>query len=239
MKSLILASGFGTRLYPLTITKAKGLLEYKGKPLISYIVDSIPQGIDILVNVNQKFEADFRQWQKTLSREITLCVEPVLTEEQSLGACGSVNYWVKEKNITEDLLVVASDNYFEFDMNRFIRAFNGRDGAKNTLIAVHDIGDRSKAHQYGVVRLDGHRIVEFEEKPAEPKSSLIATACWILPARVLPILSEFCATGRKDNLGSFIAYLLTREEVHAYPFTELWLDVGSFEVYRSLQEARS
>ena len=41
MKSIILASGFGTRLYPLTIDKPKCLLEYKGKPIINHIVDKI------------------------------------------------------------------------------------------------------------------------------------------------------------------------------------------------------
>jgi glucose-1-phosphate thymidylyltransferase len=229
MKSLILASGFGTRLYPLTVTKAKALLEYKGKPLISHIVDKIPQDIDILVNTNKKFEADFHRWQDTTVRAITLCVEPVFTEEQTFGAVGSMDYWIKTKNIADDLLVIAGDNYFEFDLRQFIAAYNG----KNALVAVSDIGDKSKASQFGVVRLDGQRIVEFEEKPAQPKSSLIATACYILPPRIFPLLSKYSAQGKKDNLGNFISYLVGRDEVHAYAFTDLWLDIGSIEVYQS------
>jgi glucose-1-phosphate thymidylyltransferase len=231
MKSLILASGFGTRLYPLTTTRAKGLLEYKGKPLISHIVDKIPQDIDILLNTNKKFEADFHSWQDTIGRMVTLCVEPVFTEGQAFGAVGSLDYWIRTKNITDDLLVIASDNYFEMDMRRFIDAYNG----KNTLVAVHDIGDKSKASQYGVVRLDGYRIAELVEKPAQPKSSLIATACYIFPPRTFPLLSQFCSGGKKDHLGNLIAYLVEKDEVHAYPFSELWLDVGSVDVYKSLQ----
>ena len=231
MKSLILASGFGTRLYPLTITTAKCLLPYKGKPIISHVVDKIPQEIDILVNTNRKFEADFRRWQKTLSREITLCTEPVFTEEQSWGAIGSVDYWVRNKNIIDDLLIVAGDNYFEFDLSKFISSYNGR----NVSVAVYDIGDKSKATQFGVVKLEGNRIAEFDEKPSVPKSSLIATACWIVPPRIFPILSEFCSEGTKDNLGSFIAYLIGRDEVYAYTFSELWLDIGSVDAYRSTQ----
>lgn len=138
MKSLILASGFGTRLYPLTFNKAKGLLEYKGKPLISHIVDKIPQNIDILVNTNKKFEADFCHWQSTLNREITLCIEPVFSEEQSLGAVGSLAHWVRAKNINDDLLVIASDNYFEFDLSKFISFYDG----ENTLVPVCQIADK-------------------------------------------------------------------------------------------------
>ena len=75
MKSIILASGFGTRLYPLTIDKPKCLLEYKGKPIINHIIDKMPKNVDILVTTNKKFAAHFRKWQKTLDREIIVCVE--------------------------------------------------------------------------------------------------------------------------------------------------------------------
>jgi glucose-1-phosphate thymidylyltransferase len=230
MKCLILASGFGTRLYPLTQRKAKALLEYKGKPLISHIIDKIPQDIDILVNINQKFEADFLRWQDTLDRAVTLCVEPVLTEEQAFGAVGSLDYWIRDKNITDDLLVIASDNYFELDLRKFIHAYTG----KRTLVAVYDIGDKSKAGQFGVVRLEGNRIIELVEKPMKPESSLIAIACYIFPPRIFPLLFQCCTEGR-DNLGNFISYLVEIDQVQAYTFSDVWFDIGSLEVYKSLQ----
>jgi len=223
MKCLILAGGFGTRLYPLTINLAKALLGYKGKAIISHILDKIPQNIDILVNTNKKFEADFHHWQGTINREAEILVEEVLSEHQKLGAVGSLNFWIENKPIVEDLLVIAGDNYFEFDLAQFIARYDG----KHTLVAVYDIGDKGKASQFGVVQLDGHRIAEFQEKPAKPKSSLVATACYIFPQRVFPLLNQYCQRGKRDNLGSFIAYLIDKDEVHAYPFTESWIDIGS------------
>ena len=227
MKSLILASGFGTRLYPLIRYKAKGLLKYKGKPIISYIVDKIPQDMDILVNTNKKFEADFRRWRNTIKRKVILCIEPVFTEEQTFGAIGSLDYWIRTKNIIDDLLVIASDNYFEFDLLQFISAYNG----KNTLVAIYDIGDKTKASQFGVIQVDGRKVIEFEEKPVEPKCSLVATACYVLPQRIFPLLSQYCSEGKRDNLGDFIAYLIDIDEVHAYTFSELWFDIGSIDVH--------
>jgi glucose-1-phosphate thymidylyltransferase len=223
MKCLILAGGFGTRLYPLTINRAKALIQYKGKPLATHIVAKVPDHVDILVSINKKFEADFRQWQKSLSRQVEICTEDVWTEEQRKGAVGSLNFWVQTKRIAEDLLVIAGDNYFEFDLAEFIAAYN----AKNALVAVYDIRDKSKARQFGVVQLDKECIVALEEKPAKPKSSLVATAIYSLPPHVFPFLSQYCSEGKKDNLGSFIADLIAIDQVHSYTFTELWLDIGS------------
>jgi len=225
MKCLILAGGFGTRLYPLTIYKAKALLDYKGQPLLSHILDRIPENIDTLVSCNRKFEADFRWWQKGTARPVELCVEHVWTEEQKKGAVGSLEFWVSSKNIAEDLLVIAGDNYFEFNLAEFISAYNG----KNVLVAVYDIGDRNKASRFGIVSLDGNRIVEFQEKPAQPRSSLVSTGIYIFPPRIFPLLSRYCAEGKRDNLGSFIAHLIERDEVHARIFTETWRDIGSAE----------
>lgn len=223
MKCLILASGFGTRLYPLTSNKAKALLEFRGIPLISHIVNRIPDGIEIFVTTNRKFEPSFRQWSKTQSRAVTFCVEPVSTEDQSIGAVGSLNYCVTTNNIKDDLLVIAGDNYFDFSLSEFISGYDGQ----NTLVGVYDTGDKKKCSQFGVVELDGLRITKFKEKPVEPESSLIATACYIFPARIVPLLSKFCNGGKKDNLGAFIAYLVAKDVAHAYTFAELWFDAGN------------
>ena len=145
MKCLILAGGFGTRLYPLTLNQAKALLEYKSKPLLTHIVDKVPQDIGILVSTNRKFETGFRRWQETINRQVEICVEDVWTEEQMKRAIGSLNFCIEHKHIAEDLLVIAGDNYFEFEPSEFIASYNG----KNTLLAVYDIGGKSKASQFG------------------------------------------------------------------------------------------
>jgi glucose-1-phosphate thymidylyltransferase len=228
MKCLILAGGFATRLYPLTLNKAKALLEYKGKPVITHIVDRIPKYIDIIVSTNKKFENDFINWRTTLSRNIEVCVEEAVNDDQKLGAVGAIDYWIKKKNIKEDILVIAGDNYAELDIGEFVGRFDRR----TPLIAVFDVGDKEKACeiekacQLGLVILDGNRVVRLDEKPPKATSSIIATGIYILPARIFPELSEYCRQKKQDNLGSFIGYLLQNEKVLAYSFTQTWLDIG-------------
>ncbi len=223
MKCLLLAGGFGTRMYPLTVDRAKPLLKFRGKPLLTHIVDKIPPGVDIFVSTNKKFEADFRSWQQTVKRPVEICVEDALSEDRKMGAMHSIDYWIKQKAITEDLMVVGGDNYFEFDMSEYVNAFNGRD----TLVAVYDINDREMASHFGVVQLAGERIVKIEEKPARPESTVVATACYIIPSRVLPVCASYCAGHKRDNLGNFISYLVHNDKVAGFLFSDLWFDVGS------------
>ena len=223
MKCLILAGGFGTRLYPLTANRAKALFGYKGRPLLSHLIDRIPRDMDIMVSTNKKFETDFSDWQQSSGRKIELCLEEVRKNEHKKGAVSALNYWIKQRSISEDLLVVAGDNYFGFDFSRFIAAYN----TKNMLVAVHDIGDREKASHFGVVSLNGYRILAIEEKPAVANTSLIATAGYILPPRIFPHLDKYCSEGLRDNLGNFISYLINKDEVHVFPFTEEWFDIGT------------
>ncbi len=223
MKCLIMAGGFGVRLYPLTRNKAKALLEFEGKPLVNYLIDMVPRDMEIMVSTNRKFEADFLKWQKEIGRKVEVWVEDALSEGEKKGAVGALDFWVSQKDIKEDLLVTAGDNYFGLDLARFMDAYNG----SSTLVAIHDIGDRDKASEFGVVKMDGSRLVELEEKPQKPSSSLIATACYIFPPRVFPILHQYCARSRRDNLGSFLAHLIDIDEVYGYLFRERWFDIGS------------
>ena len=107
-------------------------------------------------------------------------------------------------------------------MADFIAAYDGY----NTLVAIHDIGDRKKARRFGVVQLrlsDNNRIAKLEEKPNKPVSSIVSTACYIFPPRVFPYLPE---CGSRDNLGNLIAYIINKDRVNGYSFLEDWFDVG-------------
>lgn len=223
MKCLIPAGGFGRRLYPLTINVPKAMLPYRGKPLIDHIIRGIPVGMDILISTNQRFANIFFEWQKKQSRKIEICIEAAETEQDKLGAVSSIDYWIKQKHINEDLLVIAADNYFEFDITKFVAAYDG----KHTLMAVYDIATKEKAKQFGVVVLDGNKVARIEEKPAEPKSTLVSTACYIFPVKVLALFAEYCCGEKKDNLGNFMAYLIGKDEVQSFQFTEAWFDIGS------------
>jgi glucose-1-phosphate thymidylyltransferase len=229
MKCLILAGGFATRLYPLTANKAKALIEYRGKPVITHLVERIPHSLEIMVSTNSKFEADFLLWNKSLKRPVEICIEEALNDDQKMGSIGAMDYWIRHKRISEDLLVMAADNYFEFDLNALVARFNKR----NPLIAVHDVGDKdkacevSRACQVGLVTLNEDRVVRLDEKPPEATSSIISTGIYLLPTRIFPRLAQYCAEGKRDNMGSFINFLLNEgEEVQAFVFSEPWIDIG-------------
>jgi glucose-1-phosphate thymidylyltransferase len=223
MKCLILAGGFATRLYPLTHNRAKALIEYKGNPLLTHLIHNVPRGIDILVTANKKFEEDFNDWQQSIDRQVKLLFEEAKNSEQKRGAISALNVWIKQEGITDDLLVIAGDNYFGFDLSHFIDAYNG----KNALVAVHDLGDLEKASHFGVVQLNTHKIETITEKPANPDTSLIATACYLLPPRVFSYLHQYCSEHRRDNLGNFISYLIAIDRVDAYTFKGEWFDIGT------------
>jgi glucose-1-phosphate thymidylyltransferase len=125
-------------------------------------------------------------------------------------------------------MVIAADNFAELDLSDFIAGFD----SNTALIAVHDVGDKekaceiNKACQLGVVIIEGNKVIRFDEKPREPTSSIVATGMYIFPTRIFPLLAEYCQLQKQDNLGNFISYLINIEPVHAYAFTQTWIDIG-------------
>jgi glucose-1-phosphate thymidylyltransferase len=228
MKSLILAGGFATRLYPVTMNKAKALLEFKGKPVINHIINAIPENIDVMVTINKKFKDDFSSWLVTIDRPVEVCIEEAVNDDQKKGAVSAIDFWIKNKNINQDLLVIAADNYFEFHLSELIAQYNG----KNTLIAVYDVGDKEKACeigkscQVGLAKVENNKIISFDEKPLQATSSMVATGIYVLPTRIFPLLSKYCSKNKRDNMGHFISHLMNIEEVHAFVFDRYWLDIG-------------
>lgn len=227
MKCIILAGGFATRLWPLTENKAKPLLHLRDKPLISHIVEKIPNNIEIIISTNAVFEKDFNEWAKDYSdKNLKIFVEDSASDDFKKGALGATAFVIEEEKMDEDLMLLAGDNYIEFDMDAFINHFDG-----NPLLAAYDIKDLSQASKFGVVvQREGH-VYEFQEKPTNPKSTLVSTGCYIFPQRNLKDIVDY-AKEKNDDLGGIFEYLLKKNEpIKVFRFDERWIDIGSFDAY--------
>src|ERR1022692_3806357 len=98
MKVIILAAGYATRLYPLTLTQPKPLLPVAGQPMIDYVLDNFAPigGIDqIYVVTNAKFAGHFQQWSedyraKKAKLNFTIVNDRSTDDSNKLGAIGDI-----------------------------------------------------------------------------------------------------------------------------------------------------
>ncbi|ASJ01320.1 sugar phosphate nucleotidyltransferase [Thermococcus gorgonarius] len=225
MKVLIMAGGYATRLWPITKDNPKALLPVGEKTILDYIMEKVSElGLETYISTNRFFEMHFRPYAEKYG--VGLIVEETLHEEEKLGTIGAMKRAVDELGL-DDYLVIAGDNLFSFSLRDFLRAYDGK-----TLIAVYDIGDLELAKRYGVVVLEEDRVVSFQEKPAQPQSTLISTGVYVFPKRVMERIDEYLSNGNRDSPGYFIQWLLEKgEPIKAYRFSDYWYDIGSADSY--------
>lgn len=125
MKAILLGAGYATRLYPLTKDKAKPLLEVAGITITNHLVEkitSIPEIDESIIVTNNKFANQFENWVAQANYVIQLTVVNVgtLTNETRLGAIGDIQYVIDQEDVADDLLILASDNLFEFELSDFV-----------------------------------------------------------------------------------------------------------------------
>lgn len=230
MQTFILAGGFATRLWPLTEKRAKPLLPLAGKPILSHLILKAPAHSPITVSTNAALAEGFNRWKREQPRDdIAILVEETVHDDQKIGALGAVAQWITKYHINDDILLLTGDNYCGFDMQKFLQS--ARPGA--ALLAAHDIRNKEEAKAFGTVLLDenGKAIRAFEEKPREPKTTLVSTGFSLLPATTLPLLVEY-AKEHPDNVGGIFEELLRQERhVDCFTFEEPWFDIGSFDAY--------
>ncbi|MBQ6553907.1 MAG: nucleotidyltransferase family protein [Firmicutes bacterium] len=240
MKAIILVAGYATRLYPLTKTTPKPLLNVGGKPIINYIVEQINtvKAVDeIYVVSNHKFAANFVEWAEKLNNPVPISVldDGTSTEETRRGAIGDIQFTIEEKKIDDDLMIIAGDNLFTYSLEEYYDYFIEKN---DDCVCVKQFDDPEMIKQLGVVLLnEENRIIDFEEKPQQPKSNKAAFATYIYKKSTVPMIKQYLDAGNKpDAPGNFLAWLYKEKNVFAYVMNGECYDIGT---HKALEEVNA
>lgn len=241
MKAIILAAGYAVRLQPLTINMPKSLLPIGGKIIIDRIIGKILtiRGLDLIAIVtNAKFYNKFSDWRagSQYRDKVSVINDGTASNETRLGAIRDIELALSRTGMDDDVLIVAGDNLFDFDMGLFIDFT--RKHPDGVSVALYDVKDLKSASSYGIVEVDDTcRVVDFQEKPANPKSTLASTGIYYFPKNKLPFIKEYVKMQNKlDAPGYYIGWLSGRDKVYGFTFKEDWYDIGSIESYKKADE---
>ncbi len=238
MKAIILAAGYATRLYPLTINKPKALLPINNKPIINYIIEEIEtiDAVDeIIVISNHKFADNFKEWANTLksSKSISIIDDGTSTEETRRGAIGDILYTIDVKNIDDEILVIAGDNFFTYKLKDYYDYYRQID---KDCVCVKEFNNIEMLKQFGVAVLDqNNKVLNIEEKPQQPKANTAVYATYMYKKDTIPMFKQYIEEGNKpDAPGYFIEWLYKKKDVYAYTFDGECYDIGTPQSYEDV-----
>jgi mannose-1-phosphate guanylyltransferase len=222
MEAIILAGGFGTRLRPLTYSRAKPLLPILNKPMIYYLIKSLPKEINkVILAVNyRRNQIEDYFINNNPGKEIIVNDEP-----KPLGTGGAVKF--AEKHITESFFVLNSDIICSINLSDMIKYHK-----KKNAVATISLWPVENVTEFGVVDIKNNgNIIRFVEKPPleEAPSNLINAGAYFLQTEVL----DYIDTGRLVSMEKeiFPQIIDTTQQFYGFEFKGYWIDVGRIQSY--------
>lgn len=239
MKAIILAAGYATRLYPLTINTPKALLTIGKETILDFIVNEIKTISDvdeILIVTNDRFYEQFCKWSTNVNDiSIKVINDNTTDDSNKLGAIGDIQYVIDKENIEDDVLIMASDNIFTFKLIDFFNEFK----AKNKdMILVSEIENKEDLKRMAnVVMNDEGKVTNLVEKPSEPISNIAAYALHCYTKETVPMIKEYLEQGNNpDAPGFFPAWLYKQKDLYGYKLNGEFYDIGTPKAYAEIQE---
>ena len=248
--AMLLAGGQGSRLYALTQKVAKPAIPYGGKNrFIDFpLSNCVNSGIDTVGVLTQyqpmvlnEYIGNGQPWDLDKMHGGVHVLPPYQTAAGASWYEGTANAIYQnmafiERYDPEYVIVLGGDHIYKMDYSKMLD-YHIANNADST-IAVIDV-PRSEASRFGIMTCDEEgRIVDFTEKPKEPKSTLASMGIYVFSwekLRKYLIENENANTGSKDFGKDIIPAMLANDErLFAYEFEGYWKDVGTLD---SLWEA--
>lgn len=222
MKGVVLAGGKATRLRPLTRVTNKHLLPIYDKPLIFYPLEAMARAgvTEVLVITNPEYAGHFLQLLRTGS-EFGLKITYELQEEAGglAQAVGLAEPFARGSK----LLVLLGDNIFTQDLRSSVERF--RNEERGAVIFAKRV---EEPQHYGVVELDGERVIGIEEKPSAPKSSLAQTGIYLYDERVFSLVSGLSPSARGElEITDLNNIYVTEGTMRCETLDGWWIDAGT------------
>jgi NDP-sugar pyrophosphorylase family protein len=222
MEAIILAGGFGTRLRPLTYTRAKSLLPILNKPMIIHLIDLLPSEVDkVILAVNYRKDQIEEYFNKhDCGKEII-----INDEKTPLGTGGATKF--AEKHITGRFLVLNSDIICSLNINEMIN-FHKKNNSATTISLWHV----KNVTEFGVadVQKDG-KIIGFVEKPKleDAPSDLINAGAYLLEPLVLDYIQKDRLVSMEKEI--FPQIIKDTDMFYGFKFKGYWMDIGRISSY--------
>lgn len=240
MKNIVIAAGYATRLGELTKNFPKPLLQIGESTILGRMlddIDQIPQIDEHIIITNHKFAAIFEEWaaKQHYTKPITIVDDGTSTNETRLGAVCDLLYAMDKLQVDDDLLVVAADNILFFSFQEFVDfAFS----KGTSCIMCHEQPSIEKLQRTGVVVLNEQfKVLNMEEKPAEPKSTWAVPPFYIYLKKDLELVRHAVENGcGKDAPGNLAHYMVDTTTMHAWPMSAGRFDIGSLDTYKEACE---
>ena len=236
MDVLILAAGFGTRLYPLTENIPKALVKVNNQPVLNYLIkkiNQIPKIENIYILSNNKFYNQFLDWKEETkdltNKNIKIINNGVNKVEDGRGVLNDFKYALEFIG-NNDILLLSSDNLFEFDLKKIIDLGNKKN---SSVSALKIIPDKELIKKYSCVLLDeAKKIINFTEKPKKPESNLASIFTYYLKKHDLKHIKN-SEKGAPENI---IDLLHKKTSILGHAFDEFWCDIGCLEELKQAEE---
>lgn len=240
MKCVILAAGYATRMYPLTENLPKSLLVVGGKTILEHIlakVEEVPEIDEIILVSNAKFAGQFRDYLRKSGQDdrITLIDDGSWDNEHRLGAVADLGLAIEQRQIDNDILVLAGDNLFDFSLRDFVTYFHTVNADCITTYVEENI---EALQRTGVAELGpSGRVLSFEEKPKSPRSNNAVPPFYIYTKATLKLVQQFLHLSKTyDAPGQLVSWLIEQQPIHAYSFSGKRYDIGLLANFEEIKQ---